>query len=230
MAVDGTHVSVKGSKGTLEADFYEKLTIEVEDGVLTVSRPDDERETRARHGLTRALIQNMVIGVSEGYTKVLELAGVGYRVQLKGKDLDLSLGYSQPVIYTAPEGITFESPDNTHIHVKGIDKQQVGQVAAEIRAKRPPEPYKGKGIHYLGEHIRLDLSLGYSHPVIYTAPEGITFECPDNTHIHVKGIDKQQDGQVAAEIRAKRPPEPYKGKGIHYLREHIRRKHGKAAK
>lgn len=99
VAVDGTHVSVKGSKGTLEADFYEKLTIEVADGVLTVSRPDDERETRARHGLTRALIQNMVIGVSEGYTKVLELAGVGYRVQLKGKDLDLSLGYSHPVIY-----------------------------------------------------------------------------------------------------------------------------------
>ncbi len=157
MAVDGTHVSVKGSKGTLEADFYEKLTIEVEDGVLTVSRPDDERETRARHGLTRALIQNMVTGVSEGYTKVLELAGVGYRVQLKGKDLDLSLGYSHPVIYTAPEGITFECPDNTHIHVKGIDKQQVGQVAAEIRAKRPPEPYKGKGIHYLGEHIRRKL-------------------------------------------------------------------------
>ena len=157
VAVDGTHVSVKGSKGTLEADFYEKLTIEVADGVLTVSRPDDERETRARHGLTRALIQNMVIGVSEGYTKVLELAGVGYRVQLKGKDLDLSLGYSHPVIYTAPEGITFECPDNTHIHVKGIDKQQVGQVAAEIRAKRPPEPYKGKGIHYLGEHIRRKL-------------------------------------------------------------------------
>ena len=147
VAVDGTHVTVKGPKGTLEADFYEKLTIEVADGVLTVSRP----------GLTRALIQNMVTGVSEGYTKVLELAGVGYRVQLKGKDLDLSLGYSHPVIYTAPEGITFECPDNTHIHVKGIDKQQVGQVAAEIRAKRPPEPYKGKGIHYLGEHIRRNL-------------------------------------------------------------------------
>ena len=115
VAVNGTHVSVKGPKGTLENDFYEKLTIEVEGDTLHVSRPDDERETRAMHGLTRALIHNMVVGVSEGYTKGLELAGVGYRVQLKGKDLDLSLGYSHPVIYTAPEGITFECPDNTHI-------------------------------------------------------------------------------------------------------------------
>ena len=157
VAVNGNNVVVKGPKGQLELDVFEKLAINVEDNVLTVSRPDDERETRARHGLTRALIQNMVTGVSEGYTKVLELAGVGYRVQLKGKDLDLSLGYSHPVIYTAPEGITFECPDNTHIHVKGINKQQVGQVAAEIRGKRPPEPYKGKGIHYLGEHIRRKL-------------------------------------------------------------------------
>ena len=157
VTVNGTHVAVKGPKGTLENDFYEKLTITVEDGVLHVSRPDDERETRARHGLTRALIANMVEGVSEGFTKSLELAGVGYRVQLKGKDLELSLGYSHPVNYAAPEGITFEVPDNTHIHVKGISKQQVGQVAADIRGKRPPEPYKGKGIHYVGEHIRRKL-------------------------------------------------------------------------
>ncbi len=121
-----------------------------------MSRPDDERETRARHGLTRALIQNMVTGVSEGYTKQLELAGVGYRVQLKGKNLEMSLGFSHPVLEDAPEGITFEVPDNTHINVKGINKQQVGQVAAEIRAC-PPEPYKGKGIHYVGEHIRRKL-------------------------------------------------------------------------
>ena len=157
MTIDGTHVAVKGPKGTIEKDFYEKLTISVEDGVLTVSRPDDERETRAMHGLTRALIHNMVVGVSEGFTKSLELAGVGYRVALKGDTLDLSLGYSHPVLYKAPEGITFEVPDNTHIHVKGISKQQVGQVAAEIRSKRPPEPYKGKGIHYVGEHIRRKL-------------------------------------------------------------------------
>ncbi len=157
VAVDGSHVTVKGPQGQLELDVYKKLDVTVEDGVLTVSRPDDERETRARHGLTRALIQNMVTGVSEGYTKALELAGVGYRVQLKGTSLELSLGYSHPVIYDAPAGITFEVPDNTHINVKGIDKQQVGQVAAEIRGKRPPEPYKGKGIHYVGEHIRRKL-------------------------------------------------------------------------
>ena len=157
MAVNGSHVTVKGPKGQLELDIYEKLSIEIVDGVLTVVRPDDERETRARHGLTRALIANMVEGVSEGFTKSLELAGVGYRVQLKGTSLDLSLGYSHPVVYEAPEGITFEVPDNTHINVKGINKQQVGQVAAEIRSKRPPEPYKGKGIHYVGEHIRRKL-------------------------------------------------------------------------
>ena len=124
---------------------------------LRSSRPDDERETRARHGFTRALIHNMVVGVSEGFEKKLELAGVGYRVQQKGKNLEFSLGFSHPVIVEAPEGITFEVPDNTHVNVKGINKQQVGQVAAEIRSKRAPEPYKGKGIHYVGEHIRRKL-------------------------------------------------------------------------
>ena len=157
VAVDGNKVIVKGPKGTLEQDFYEKLTVSVEGSELVVTRPDDERETRARHGLTRALIHNMVVGVSEGYVKGLELAGVGYRVQQNGKDLEFSLGYSHPVIVEAPEGITFEVPDNTHVNVKGINKQQVGQIAAEIRAKRPPEPYKGKGIHYVGEHIRRKL-------------------------------------------------------------------------
>ena len=157
VAVNGNNVTVKGPKGTLALDIYEKLSVTVEENVLTVARPDDERETRARHGLTRALIANMVEGVSAGYTKGLELAGVGYRVQLKGTTLDFSLGYSHPVEYPAPEGITFEVPDNTHVNVKGIDKQQVGQVAAEIRALRAPEPYKGKGIHYVGEHIRRKL-------------------------------------------------------------------------
>ena len=157
VAVDGNKVIVKGPKGTLEQDFYEKLTVSVEGSELVVTRPDDERETRARHGLTRALIHNMVVGVSEGYVKGLELAGVGYRVQQKGRDLEFSLGYSHPVIVEQPEGITFEVPDNTHVNVKGINKQQVGQVAAEIRAKRPPEPYKGKGIHYVGEYIRRKL-------------------------------------------------------------------------
>lgn len=157
VAVNGNKVVVKGPKGQLELDVFEKLTINVEDNVLTVSRPDDERETRARHGLTRALIHNMVVGVSEGFEKKLELAGVGYRVQQKGKNLEFSLGFSHPVIVEAPEGITFEVPDNTHVNVKGINKQQVGQIAAEIRGHRPPEPYKGKGIHYVGEHIRRKL-------------------------------------------------------------------------
>ena len=155
VAVNGNNVVVKGPKGQLELDVFEKLAINVEDNVLTVSRPDDERETR--HGLTRALIHNMVVGVSEGFEKKLELAGVGYRVQQKGKNLEFSLGFSHPVIVEAPEGITFEVPDNTHVNVKGINKQQVGQIAAEIRGHRPPEPYKGKGIHYVGEHIRRKL-------------------------------------------------------------------------
>ena len=144
VAVNGNNVVVKGPKGQLELDVFEKLAINIEDNVLTVSRPDDERETRARHGLTRALIHNMVVGVSEGFEKKLELAGVGYRVQQKGKNLEFSLGFSHPVIVEAPEGITFEVPDNTHVNVKGINKQQVGQIAAEIRGHRPPEPYKGK--------------------------------------------------------------------------------------
>ena len=150
VAVNGNNVVVKGPKGQLELDVFEKLAINVEDNVLTVSRPDDERETRA-------LIHNMVVGVSEGFEKKLELAGVGYRVQQKGKNLEFSLGFSHPVIVEAPEGITFEVPDNTHVNVKGINKQQVGQIAAEIRGHRPPEPYKGKGIHYVGEHIRRKL-------------------------------------------------------------------------
>ena len=157
VTVGDNKVTVKGPKGTLEQSIYEKLTVEVKDNEVVVTRSDDEANTRARHGLDRALIHNMVVGVSEGYVKGLELAGVGYRVQLKGKNLEFSLGYSHPVHYDAPEGIEFEVPDNTHVNVKGIDKQQVGQVAAEIRGKRPPEPYKGKGIHYVGEHIRRKL-------------------------------------------------------------------------
>ena len=157
VAVDGTHVTVKGPKGTLEDDFYSKLTIVVEGNEVIVSRPDDERETRARHGLTRALIHNMVVGVSEGYSKTLELSGVGYRAALKGDTLEMSLGFSHPVYFKSLPGVTLAVPDNTHIVVSGIDKQKVGQVAAEIRGKKPVEPYKGKGIHYQGEVIRRKL-------------------------------------------------------------------------
>lgn len=157
VTVDNTHVTVKGSKGELNRTFSELVAIKQEGEEILVSRVDESSESNAQQGLVRTLIHNMVIGVSEGFEKKLELTGVGYRAVLKGKDLDLSLGYSHPVVYTAPDDITFEVPDNTHIVVKGISKEQVGQVAAEIRMKRPPEPYKGKGIHYEGEHIRRKL-------------------------------------------------------------------------
>ncbi len=157
VAIDNTTVTVKGPKGELTRTFSELLTIKEEGSEINVVRNDESVESNAQQGLVRTLINNMVVGVSEGFEKKLELTGVGYRAALKGKDLDLSLGYSHPVVYPAPENIEFVVPDNTHITVKGISKEQVGQVAAEIRMKRPPEPYKGKGIHYEGEHIRRKL-------------------------------------------------------------------------
>ena len=150
-------VTVKGPKGTLTESLPVEMDIKVENNQVVVTRPNDLKKMKSLHGLTRTLIHNMVVGVSEGFEKKLELAGVGYRVQQKGKNLEFSLGFSHPVIVEAPEGITFEVPDNTHVNVKGINKQQVGQIAAEIRGHRPPEPYKGKGIHYVGEHIRRKL-------------------------------------------------------------------------
>ncbi len=155
--IDGHNVKVTGPKGTLERTFTPSTTITLEDGQVKVDLIDGVADSNAQQGLTRTLINNMVVGVSEGFAKKLEMTGVGYRATLKGSDLELLLGYSNPVIYKAPENITFEVPDNTHIIVKGISKEQVGQVAAEIRMKRPPEPYKGKGIHYDGEFIRRKL-------------------------------------------------------------------------
>jgi large subunit ribosomal protein L6 len=157
VTIDGTTVSAKGSKGELTRTFSDLVSITMDGDVLTVARVDESKESNAQQGLVRTLIHNMVVGVSDGFEKKLELTGVGYRAALKGKDLDLSLGYSHPVIFACHENISFEVPDNTHITVKGISKEQVGQVAAEIREKRPPEPYKGKGIHYEGEHIRRKL-------------------------------------------------------------------------
>ena len=157
VTVNGNHIDVKGPKGELDLDFYEKLSVDIEGDVLTVTRPDDERETRARHGLTRALIHNMVVGVTEGYSKTLELSGVGYRAALKGDTLEMSLGFSHPVYFKSLPGVTITVPDQTHIVVSGIDKQKVGLVAAEIRGKKPVEPYKGKGIHYQGEVIHRKL-------------------------------------------------------------------------
>ena len=157
VTINGNDVAVKGPKGELKRSFYELLTIEQEGNEIIVTRPDDSRTCRAMHGLTRTLLHNMIVGVSEGFSKKLELQGVGYRVALKGKNLDLSLGFSHPVIVEPEEGISFEVPDNTHIIVKGIDNQRVGQVAADIRFLRPPEPYKGKGIRYDGEVVRRKL-------------------------------------------------------------------------
>ena len=153
VAVNGNNVVVKGPKGQLELDVFEKLAINVEDNVLTVSRPDDERETRARHGLTRALIHNMVVGVSEGFEKKLEVNGVGYRAAKQGNTLVLTLGYSHPVNVAEVPGIHIDVPQPNQIIISGPDKQQVGQFAAEVREKRPPEPYKGKGIKYDYETI-----------------------------------------------------------------------------
>ncbi len=154
VTVDGSHVTVKGPKGTLERTFHERVTIEVVDGVATVRRPDDSRESKALHGLSRALLANMVAGVSQGYKKELQIIGVGYRAALKGRSLELQLGFSHPVSYTAPDGVDFEVPEPTKVIVSGIDKEKVGQVAAEIRKLRPPEPYKGKGIRYVDEYVR----------------------------------------------------------------------------
>lgn len=157
VAINGNEVTVKGPKGTLTRTFDKDMIIELEDGAIVVKRPSDERRHRSLHGLTRTLIANMVQGVSEGFQKELEIVGVGYRAALKGSDLDLSLGFSHPVVVKPEEGITFEVPAPTKIIVKGIDKQRVGQVAAEIRKIRPPEPYKGKGVRYAGEHVRRKL-------------------------------------------------------------------------
>ncbi|ATV59701.1 50S ribosomal protein L6 [Fusobacterium pseudoperiodonticum] len=147
-------VTVKGPKGTLTKEFNKNITIKLEDGHITFERPNDEPFIRAIHGTTRALINNMVKGVSEGYRKTLTLVGVGYRAAAKGKGLEISLGFSHPVIIDEIPGITFTVEKNTTIHIDGIEKELVGQVAANIRAKRPPEPYKGKGVKYADEHIR----------------------------------------------------------------------------
>ena len=152
--VDGNVVTVKGPKGELQEQISSRLTVEINDGIVTVSRPSDVKEDRAQHGLARTLIANMVTGVTEGYEKKLEFNGVGYKVEKKGDTLVLSLGFSHPVEMKDPEGITTEATSATEVIVKGIDKALVGQYAANIRAWRKPEPYKGKGIRYAGEKVR----------------------------------------------------------------------------
>ena len=154
VSISGQHITVKGPKGTLERDIPGEITVRQDGSELIVERPNDERQNRAMHGLARSLVNNMVIGVSQGFTKELEIIGVGYRATAKGDTkLDLALGFSHPVSVDAPAGITFEVPAPTQILIKGTDKETVGQVAADIRAIRKPEPYKGKGVRYKDEYV-----------------------------------------------------------------------------
>lgn len=154
VSIDGQHVTVKGPKGTLEHTVVEPIAVKLEDGAVSVTRPDDERTSRSLHGLTRTLIDNMVVGVTQGYSKAMEIVGTGYRVVAKGGDLEFSLGYSHTILVKAPEGITFTVESPTRFSVNGIDKQQVGELAANIRKLRKPEPYKGKGVRYADEVVR----------------------------------------------------------------------------
>jgi large subunit ribosomal protein L6 len=152
--IDGQHVTVKGSKGELSRVFTDRVDFNVGDGVITVGRDGDSPSSRALHGLSRALFSNMVVGVTEGFSKELEIQGVGYRAALKGNAIELQVGFSHSVTVEAPDGISFDVPEPTKIIVTGIDKEKVGQIAADIRKVRPPEPYKGKGIRYVGEYVR----------------------------------------------------------------------------
>ena len=153
VSIAGNTVTVKGPKGTLAREIPEGITVRKDDAMILVERPNDERQSRSLHGLSRTLVNNMVLGVTEGFAKELEIVGVGYRAETQGQNLRLALGFSHPVIVPAPAGITFEVPAQTRVIVKGIDKELVGQVAADIRSIRKPEPYKGKGVRYLNERI-----------------------------------------------------------------------------
>ena len=154
VTIDGRQVTVKGPKGTLEHTVAEPIAVSFDDGLISVTWPDDERKSRSLHGLTRTLIDNMVVGVTQGYSKAMEIVGTGYRVVAKGSNLEFSLGYSHTIVVSAPEGITFVVESPTKFSVNGINKQQVGEVAANIRKLRKPEPYKGKGVRYADENVR----------------------------------------------------------------------------
>jgi large subunit ribosomal protein L6 len=154
VSLEGRQITVTGPKGTLARELHPDMNVQIEEGQVVVTRPSDSKTNRSLHGLTRQLVANMVEGVSSGYTKGLEIVGVGFRAEMKGRHLKLLVGFSHPIVVKAPEGISYELPEPTKIKVNGIDKELVGQVAAKIRSFRPPEPYKGKGIRYEGEYVR----------------------------------------------------------------------------
>ncbi|KAA3602998.1 MAG: 50S ribosomal protein L6 [Calditrichaeota bacterium] len=153
VSVNGNSVTVKGAKGELKLEIHPEISVKFENNILSVGRPSDSKTHKALHGLSRALLSNMVVGVTTGYSKTLEIQGVGYRVELKNGRLILNLGYSHPIVFVPPKGITIETPNQISIIISGVDKEAVGQVAAKIRSLRKPEPYKGKGIRYQGEYI-----------------------------------------------------------------------------
>ena len=205
VAIDGRTVTVKGPKGTLSHTVVEPITVErADDGTVQLKRPDDERRSKAMHGLSRSLVQNLVTGVTAGYEKKLEIVGVGYRVALRGANLEFALGFSHPVVVEPPAGVT-----------EGYTK------TLEI---------VGVGYRVQARGSDLEFALGFSHPVPVKAPEGITFAVESPTRLRVTGIDKQQVGEVAAKIRKIRKPDPYKGKGVRYQGEVVKRKVGKTGK
>ena len=227
VSISGRRVAVKGPKGALDLEVPGEITVRQDGEEILVERPDDERVNRAMHGLTRSLVNNMMVGVSEGFRKELQIVGVGYRCIAKGTDaLELQLGFSHPVLV--------ERPDDERVNraMHGLTRSLVNNMMVGVsEGFRKELQIVGVGYRCIAKGTdALELQLGFSHPVLVEAPDGISFEVPEPTRIIVSGPDKQVVGQVAADIRSHRKPEPYKGKGVRYLGEHVARKAGKAAK
>ena len=206
--VDGNLVTVKGSKGELSHQVASPITVALNDNEIAVSRPNDERVSRSLHGLTRTLIQNMIIGVTNGYEKKLEIVGTGYRVTAKGNDLEFALGYSHPISVSAPEGVSFAVEGANKLTISGIDKQLVGQVAANIRGLRKPDPYKGKGVRYAGEHIRRKVGkAGHMFVQVIDDVKGVTLASASTMEAELRAatdLDKTAKAKRVGELIAER--------------------------
>ena len=206
--VDGNLVTVKGSKGELSHQVASPITVALNDNEIAVSRPNDERVSRSLHGLTRTLIQNMIIGVTNGYEKKLEIVGTGYRVTAKGNDLEFALGYSHPISVSAPEGVSFAVEGANKLTISGIDKQLVGQVAANIRGLRKPDPYKGKGVRYAGEHIRRKVGkAGHMFVQVIDDVKGVTLASASTMEAELRAatdLDKTAKAKRVGELVAER--------------------------